>query len=490
MPDDVRLALAEINRRRARKDPIFFIREYLMTYDPRPTAIQAHMDFDLYDFQESYVHELIAAIRQGYDAFIEKSRDMGISWVTLAVILWCFFYDESFQALLGSRKEEYVDNWTMDSLFGKLEYLIKRIKDPLLLPKGFSLKKHRTFLKLVNPANNNAIKGESANSDFGRSGRYTIAMIDEGGFWPDFERSWTAVGESTKCRILITTPPDRPSYAKFIRFSEKIKVLTYLWRLHPDKDDAWYNRQRDRKSEKEMLHEIDISWEYSASGRPYAEVDKVEFGHFPYDPSLPLYLSLDLGRDAVAIGWWQPVRNSHWLTLVDAYENTDKLIDWYVPFFGGPINTDFIYTDDDLNFIEMIKYWRKPICYGDPSGRSRHIESERSPYKILKDDYNIVVNSNTFSNDYQTRRDETKRMLMHVRVNDKPGTRYWQTAVSSAHYPEKSETSQSTGIIVKPVHDWTSHHRTQTEFMAVNYKTPEKEIKQPPPRKPMNFMPS
>lgn len=486
--EDAMNAIAELDRRKARKDPVYFVNHFLKTFDPRPTAPQPHMNFETYVFQDDYIIELVGDIRAGTDIMVEKSRDMGISWVTLAVFLWFWLFEPGFAAHLGSRIENYVDDGTAKSLFWKLEYMLRNIRDPLLLPKGFNMKQHRTFMKLINPENGNEITGEAASSNFSRGGRYTVILLDEGGFWRDFESAWTAAGDSTQCRVLVTTPPNVPSYAKAIRFSGKVKVLTYLWTLHPDKDEAWYKYQTTRRTEEEMLHEIDISWEYSAAGRPYPEIDKVPFGQHKYDPTKPLYLSIDLGRDAVALGWWQPVQNSDWLTLVDAYENRDKIIDWYVPFMGGDIDSKFIYTDKDLEFIESIKYWKKPICYGDPSGKSRHIESERSPYQVLQQDYHIVVQSNTMDNDYPTRRDETKRLLMHTRVNDTPGTRYWQTCVQSAHYPEKAETSQSTNEVVKPVHDWTSHHRTQTEFFAVNYKPPTPPKPKRTPRKRINLM--
>lgn len=481
--------LAEMERRKAKKDPVYFINHFLMTFDPRPTAPKHHLDFLLYPFQIEYVHSLVKAIRTGEDLFVEKSRDMGISWVTLGVFLWLWLNEPGFQALLGSRKEDLVDGKEIDALFPKLEYMIQHIKDPLLLPKDFSLKKHRTYMSLTNPENGNSISGESANSNFGRAGRYTAALCDEGGFWADFQRSWTALGESTLSRILITTPPDKPSYAKAVRFGGLIKVLTYLWKLHPTKDRNWYEFQKTKKTEEEMLHEIDISWEYSRAGRPYPEADKLDIGLFPYDSSLPLYVSIDLGRDAVALGWYQPVRNSHWMTLVAAYENHDHLIDWYVPFLGGDVSSDFIYTDADLAFIENIKYWRKPVFYGDPSGKAKHVESKRSPYEVLKQDYNIIVNVNDKMNDFISRRDETKRLLMHLRVNDTPGTQYFMTCLQSAQYPEKAENSQSTTEQIKPIHDWTSHHRTQLEFFAVNYKAPRKEqVRRQVPQQALNLM--
>lgn len=34
----------------------------------------------------------------------------------------------------------------------------------------------------------------------------------------------------------------------------------------------------------------------------------------------------------------------------------------------------------------------------------------------------------------------------------------------NARYPERSETSQSTSVQSKPIHDWTSHFRTALEY--------------------------
>src|SRR3990167_2045362 len=91
------MAKQELDRRRARVDPVFFINNYLKTYDPRPEAAPHHLDFKLYPFQEQYVTELVDAITNGYDLFDEKSRDMGASWLALAVRFWFWSFADSYQ---------------------------------------------------------------------------------------------------------------------------------------------------------------------------------------------------------------------------------------------------------------------------------------------------------------------------------------------------------------------------------------------------------
>jgi hypothetical protein len=473
-------ARMELNRRHALgPEPeccVFFINNYLMTFDPRPEVEVHDIDFKLYPFQEEYVADLINAIRKGEDIFDEKSRDMGASWLALAVRFWLWIREDGYQSKLGSRKEEYVDNGMPDSLFGKIDYLTRTIKDPLLLPKGFSTK-HRTYMKLINPVNGNTISGESSNPNFSRAGRYTDILMDEIGFWPDAKASWTAAGESTRCRHAVTTPPNVPSYAKVIRYSGKTKVRTWHWRRHPHKDDEWYENQKTRKSEEEMLHEIDISWEYSSSGRPYPEIDKVPVGLFQYDPTLPLYASIDLGLDAIAVGWYQPIRNSDMITMIDAYEANDKEIEWFLPFFGKDIDSRFTYSDADLEMIEHVKLWKPPTLFGDPSGNQRHVESRISPYKIMASN-GLPVKVNTLENDWLARRDATKGFLRKLRINETPRTKWFIECMSNARYPKRPDESQTTTPIMKPVHDWTSHHRTQIEFFSVNYK-PRKGERQP-----------
>lgn len=470
--DELNELIAEANRRNAIKDCKFFIKNYLLTFDPRPDVIPHDIPFELYDYEEELVDELLLAINDGYDAFLEKSRDMGASWTVLAVIFWCWLYMPGFQGLVGSRKEDYVDNGQLDSLFGKLDYFIRTIKDSLLLPKGFDNRKHRTYMKLVNPLNGNSIQGESANKNFSRAGRYTIVFFDEFAFWPDAKNSWQAAGDATKCRFAVTTPPNDPSYAKAVRFSGKIRVITLHWTKHPKKDEAWYADQQKRRTEDEMLHEIDISWEYSGSSRPYPEVDNLSFERYIFDPTSPIYISIDLGLDGVALGWYQPVKNSRFITMLEAYENNQRTIEWYYPFFGLDIDADasdrWPYSDEDLEFIRHVREWGKGIFYGDPSGNQKHIESGISAYEKLRKQ-GIHVQSNTKQNDWVARRDQTKSLFGHLRLNDTPGVRWWHECVKASRYPKREDTSQATTPIAKPIHDWTSHHRTQTEFFAVNY---------------------
>ena len=56
----------------------------------------------------------------------------------------------------------------------------------------------------------------------------------------------------------------------------------------------------------------------------------------------------------------------------------------------------------------------------------------------------------------------TRTNIYRIRYND--NCLDFASSIMNARYPERSETSQSTSVQTKPVHDWTSHFRTALEY--------------------------
>ena len=129
-----------------KSDPVFFINNFLWT--PNDKYEQYHFPFILFPFQEEYIHWLNDHIDTGRDCLVEKSREMGVTWVTLSLFLWKWLFNDNFNALIGSYKETLVDDKTKDSLFGMLDYNLRQIPK-WMLPRKFNIKNHRTGMKLV-----------------------------------------------------------------------------------------------------------------------------------------------------------------------------------------------------------------------------------------------------------------------------------------------------------------------------------------------------
>lgn len=269
------------------KDCIYFINTFGWTYDPRPGI--GEIPLTLYDFQEEYVDELIDKIDNRGDLGVEKSRDMGITWVTLFVFIWYWLFKADKEFLLGSKKEENVDKLgDKATLFEKLRVITRNLPE-WLLPEGFNEKKHATFLKLLNPKNKNTITGESSNSSFSRSGRYTAIFFDELAFWPFDYAAWGSAGDSSDTRIVVSTPYGQSNQFAELMTSEEVgkkiqKKVTYHWSRHPHKDENWYKIQKTRRSKSVIARELDLSYALSVEGVIYTEFKRdVHVVNEPYE---------------------------------------------------------------------------------------------------------------------------------------------------------------------------------------------------------------
>lgn len=477
IPNHSKLDAEEMSR--IMSDCAYFIDNYCVTFDPLPRANGHHlMPFKLYDFQKAEVPRLVNAIRNGHNLFYEKSRDMGISWLVLSVFDWFWNFEDGFQAILGSRKEDFVDNFLPDSLFGKLDILNDNFP---FEPEGFVKREHRNRLKLLNPMNKNSIQGESSNPDWSRSGRYTVGLLDEIAFWDNAAEAWGAAQDSCSCIIGVTTPSKKPSFAKALRNSGIVEVVTLHWREHPLKDDAWYAHEKATRLPEDLAREVDINWEGSITGRVYPEINQVRMGNFPYRFDWPLFVSHDPGHkpDPHAIGYFQVDPETGRIRLIESGEFQGKIAEWFGPLFGYPISSDFVYTPDELLLIEKVSDWKRGTHMGDQAGRARNQVTGTSLYDEWMRLYEIYVQSNTKENDLQSRKEATQKVLMRLDINDTVRNRYFYECIKDARYPDISDNSNRITANDKPIHDWTSHLRTMLEYFSVGFdmqSTPEPDV--------------
>jgi len=219
---------------------------------------------------------------------IDKSRDMGASWLCLAVMVWFWQFVPDTPLLAASRKQQYVDErGNPDTLFWKLRYLIARQPD-WLRPATEDRSLH-----IGNLDNGSTLDGESTNADLGRGGRRAAILLDEFAAVEPAEAAQilNATADATPCRIYNSTPQGRANAFADVRFSGKCKVITLHWTEHPDKGrgarqvagedgklrwtSPWYEAERARRtSRKEIAQEIDI--DYLASGEMFFDLDVLQ----------------------------------------------------------------------------------------------------------------------------------------------------------------------------------------------------------------------
>lgn len=213
--NDIAYRIATVQR--CREDILFWFDWFCYTFNPR--LYPAHLPFNPYEFQREVIFLIKQCIETGEPLIIEKSRDMGLSWLVLLVFQWFWLFRDGVDFLCGSRKQDDVDKkGDRSALFEKFRYNLRMQPLWICPPLGA---RNDTYLKIIHPETGNLIKGESATADFGRSQRYTAVLMDEVARHPYGEYAYASVSQSSNCMILLFTPFGQANIA-------------YKMRQHPD----------------------------------------------------------------------------------------------------------------------------------------------------------------------------------------------------------------------------------------------------------------
>jgi len=253
------------------RDLLFYINAFVWTYDPRKIADgqSPRLPFITWEFQDDAFLALDESIGKS-DVLIEKSRDMGASWICLTLFEWRWHFKELQSFMMVSRKEGLVDG-AGDSLFSHIDFIHKN------LPSWLVPSITRNKLKLVNLENGSKIEGESTTDNIGRGGRRTAMLVDE---FAAFEGGGydvlSATADNTNSRIFNSTPSGTAN-AFYAQRQAGTPRLRFHWSQHPEKaaglwfDDEgkpqsdWYIGEKKRRAhEVEIATQLDIDYQGSA----------------------------------------------------------------------------------------------------------------------------------------------------------------------------------------------------------------------------------
>lgn len=250
------------------RDLLFYINTFAYIFEPRTGETHP---FITWPFQDAVLTEIKDAIGD-HDLILEKSRDMGASWMAVTVFQWEFEFHEGQTFLMMSRKQDLVDSAEADpdALYTKLDFIRKHLPGWLRRPHAT-----RTDMHLGDESVNNSIDGESTNEYAATGGRRKAILIDEfSKMKPHIQKTLlTGTRDVTYCRIFTFTPQGTANTAFDIAHNPEFRKLTLHWTLHPqkriglyyDKDgkprSPWYDGECKRANgPMEIAQELDISY--------------------------------------------------------------------------------------------------------------------------------------------------------------------------------------------------------------------------------------
>lgn len=378
----------------------FWLFYYAWTYDPRER--DKWVPFITYDFQVMivlWIYEAIESSQSSIDRFnllIEKSRDMGISWLVCAIMLWYWLFRRG-DFLIGSRKEEEVDSkGNLSTPFEKIRQMFYLLPD-WQRPKGFKEREHDKFMNFINP-DGGKIEGESMNVDFGRGGRYLLTWFDEHQTWDHAEQAYSACSQNTRVRLSTGTANGTSAFFYRLRNQEAglVEVKTIYWHQHPLKGagkyrdannhwtSAWYEKQKETMSEEDVAAEIDIKYDKAARGAVFKT----------YVPDLHGQPHVEAMPEGIIVRAQDPGQRHYFVLWVQFDEFGRVLV--LREYWGQDANL----KDVGRNMLEISSalqeaypfYEFKTDDVGDPQGGKRTGAGVDLPdYETLERDFEIYV---------------------------------------------------------------------------------------------------
>ena len=223
-----------------------FISDWGMTYDPRNVAQSriALMPFLLQPEQRKLVRWFHRLWRESRTGILEKSRDIGASWIAMSwACSLCILYD-NISIGFGSATEPKLDrSGDPDSLFWKGRMFVKYL--PVEFRGGCDIDVHAPDKRILFPETNGSITGEVGDK-IGHGGRKSAYLIDEAALLEHPQLVESGISGVTDCRIDMSSVSLDGMANDFSirRHSGNFDVFTLHYRDDLRKDEAWKVRKQ------------------------------------------------------------------------------------------------------------------------------------------------------------------------------------------------------------------------------------------------------
>ena len=244
-----------------------FISDWATTMDPRVSGKgrSPMMPFVLFPRQVENVNWILERWRAGEPGVEVKSRDVGASWLAMAVACTLAIFHKDFHAGFGSAKEDKLDrSGDPGTLFAKGRVFMQNL--PAEFRAGWTLKNHGPHMRLLFPETGSSVVGE-AGDNIGRGGRTAIFFVDEAAH---IERPLlidAALAANTDCRIDMSSVNGTANPFAVKAMAGKVSRFDFHWRDDPRKDQEWYDRKcLELDNPVIIAQELDCSFSASVEG--------------------------------------------------------------------------------------------------------------------------------------------------------------------------------------------------------------------------------
>ena len=247
------------------KDPVYFINTYAKIVHP----LKGLIPFKTYPFQS----ELLKSFNEHRFGVILKARQLGISTISAAYILWLMMFYKNKNVLVIATKFQ-----TAANLVKKVKQIMRDLPDWMKIAKIHI--DNRTSFEL---SNGSQIKASSTSADAGRSEALSLLVIDEAAHIENMEELWAGLYPtiSTGGRVIaLSTPRGVGNWFHKICEGADQKINDFFitklsWDVHPEHDQAWFEKETKNMSSREIAQEYLCN--FNASGETVMHSDDIDY---------------------------------------------------------------------------------------------------------------------------------------------------------------------------------------------------------------------
>jgi len=238
---------------KAGKNPIYFTTNYCRISHPQKGLIP----FKAYDYQQ----DLLKDFGDYRFNVILRARQLGISTITAAYIVWLMLFHRDKNILVVATKLAVATN-----LVRKVKAIMKNLPDWMQISE-ISID-NRTSFEL---SNGSQIKGSSTAGDAGRSEALSLLVIDEAAHVERLEELWTALYPtlSTGGRCIALSTPNgvgnwfHKTCVDANAGLNDFYMTTLYWDVHPDRNQGWYENETKNMSRRQIAQELECNFNVS-----------------------------------------------------------------------------------------------------------------------------------------------------------------------------------------------------------------------------------
>ncbi len=241
------------------KDPKYFITNFVRA----PHPLLGLIPLALYDFQNDVVDDLT----DHRFNIVLKSRQLGISTVTSAYVLWIMLFHEEKAIMTVATKLGVAAN-ILRKVVKMYDSVPDFFKDEVVVKRN----EHRFEL-----GNGSFIYASATGPDAGRSEALSLLIIDEAAVVDGLDEMWESLGPTLtrggSC-IAIATPKGAQGwfYEKWVEAEEGANLFNPIklpWYVHPEQTKEWYEHETKNMSSKQRAQEYEC--DFSLSGDTFID---------------------------------------------------------------------------------------------------------------------------------------------------------------------------------------------------------------------------